>query len=32
VIAATSGGGGALRCRNSDPVWPAILEVTCCLN
>ena len=32
VITATSGGGGALRCRNSDPIWPAILEVTCCLN
>ncbi len=32
VIAATSGGGGALRCRNSDPIWQLILEITCCLN
>ena len=32
IVAATSGGGGAVRCRNSDRLWALILEVTCCLN
>ncbi len=32
IVAATSGGGGALRCRNPDAVWPLLVEVTCCLN
>ncbi|MBI3770681.1 MAG: right-handed parallel beta-helix repeat-containing protein [Deltaproteobacteria bacterium] len=24
--------GGSVRCTNGDSLWPAVLEVTCCLN
>jgi hypothetical protein len=32
VTSASDNGGGAVTCTNGDSLWPAMLEVTCCLN
>ena len=32
ITPADTSGGGAVTCTSANPIWPAILEITCCLN